>query len=52
LTKWMQKETDRISWPISLISFGFGIKNMQAKKIIGPYYLYVFHPLQQVKAQV
>jgi SAM-dependent methyltransferase len=52
MMKWMQKETTRIGRPISLISFGFGFKNMKVYKITQPYYLYVFHPLHQVKPQV
>ena len=52
MTKWMQKETTRIGRPISLISFGFGFKNVKSDKITQPYYLYVFHPLHQVKPQV
>lgn len=52
MMKWVQKETTRIGRPISLISFGFGFKNMKADKIAQPYYLYVFHPLHQVKPQV
>lgn len=52
MMKWVQKETTRIGRPISLISFGFGFKNVKADKIAQPYYLYVFHPLHQVKPQV
>ncbi len=52
LMEWMQNESTQIGRPISLISFGFGFKNMKADKITQPYYLYVFHPLHQVKPQV
>jgi hypothetical protein len=52
MMKWIQKETTKIGRPISLISFGFGFKNIEANKITQPYYLYVFHPLHQVKPQV
>ena len=50
--KWLQSETNRLWRSISLISFGFGFKNIKADKIVQPYYLYVFHPLHQVKPQV
>ncbi|MCX6728770.1 MAG: hypothetical protein NTV39_03310 [Candidatus Saccharibacteria bacterium] len=52
MMKWMQKEATRIGRPISLISFGFGFNNIKADKITGPYYLYIFHPLHQLKPQV
>jgi SAM-dependent methyltransferase len=52
MMKWIQKETNRINRPISFISFGFGFKNREANKVVQPYYLYVFHPLHQVKPQV
>jgi hypothetical protein len=52
IIKWMQKETNRIGRPISLISFGFGLRDIKVTKKIEPYYLYVFYPLQQVKPQV
>lgn len=44
--KWMQKETNRINRPISLISFGFNFSDIKAVKKVEPYYLYVFNPLQ------
>jgi hypothetical protein len=52
IEKWMQKETTRIGHTVILISFGFGFKNIKADKIKQPYFLYVFHPLHQVKPQV
>lgn len=52
IVNWIQNETTRIGHPISLISFGFGFGDMKVTKKVEPYYLYVFHPLQQVQAQV
>jgi len=49
---WLQNETNRINRPVSFISLGFEFEKMKPIKNLGPYYLYVFHPLHQVKPQV
>jgi len=52
LCKWMQKEVDRLGKPIHLISFGINLKGVDELKKVGAYHLYIFQPLQGIKAQV
>jgi hypothetical protein len=50
--KWLQSEINRIDHPVSLISYGFKFTDIKPIKKLGPYYLYIFRPLHQVKPQV
>lgn len=52
LSKWTQKEVDRLMKPIYIISFGIKFKGIKELKNVGAYHLYVFLPLQSSKAQV
>jgi len=49
---WVQNESNRLNKQLNLISLGFDIKSLKEAKQLGVYYLYVFNPLQSVKAQV
>lgn len=52
IIRWLQNETNRIGHPISLISYGFKFSEVKPEKSFGPYYLYIFQPLHQLKPQV
>lgn len=48
----VQKEATRLQRILYLISYGNEVKGIFASKHVGAYHLYVFNPLQPLKAQV
>lgn len=52
ITKFIQKESNRLKKSLYVISYGNEINNIELIKKLGAFRLYIFKPLQSHKAQV